>query len=163
VHHYRIVCTYGLHRTIVYVHLLYTMVCTMLVRRFDRGVTFVFFCELNIDDHFLPQTSFSSFLSPSASRSTTVSLPFVSCEFEHCWLVVSCRLRFTMMNMVIAVFLSVVATVSYARTVRAARYGSFRAPAVHYRLYHVGTTIRRCPAKWRVSHLFVLRSPCFSF
>jgi hypothetical protein len=68
-----------------------------------------------------------------------------------------------MMNMVIAVFLSVVATVSYARTVRAARYGSFRAPAVHYRLYHVGTTIRRCPAKWRVSHLFVLRSPCFSF
>jgi hypothetical protein len=41
-----------------------------------------------------------------------------------------------MMNMVIAVFLAVVATVSYARTVRAARCGIISAPAVHYRLYH---------------------------
>jgi hypothetical protein len=85
---YRMHVQYGLHGTVVSVNPLYTMVCTMLVRRFDRGVTFVFFCELNIDHHFLPQTSFSSFLSPSASRSTTVSLPLVSCEFEHCWLVV---------------------------------------------------------------------------
>jgi hypothetical protein len=45
VHHYRIVCVYGLHRTIVYVHPLYTIICTMLVRRFDPGVTFVFFAN----------------------------------------------------------------------------------------------------------------------
>ena len=47
-----------------------------------------FFCELNIVHHFLPQTSLSSFLSPSASRSTTVLLPLVPREFEHCCLVV---------------------------------------------------------------------------
>jgi hypothetical protein len=46
-----------------------------------------------------------------------------------------------MMNMVIAVFLAVVATVLYARTVRAARYGIISAPAVHYHLYHAGMTI----------------------
>lgn len=88
----------------------------------------------------------------------------LSCR-SSCWLLSSCRLwlhhdefgdRFFS-------YCRCVTTVSYARTVRAARYGSFRAPAVHYRLYHAGTTIRRCPAKWRVSHLFVLRSPCFSF
>ncbi len=49
-----------------------------------------FFCELNIVHHFLPQTSLSSFLSPSASCSTTVSLPLVPREFEHCCLVVLC-------------------------------------------------------------------------
>jgi hypothetical protein len=63
------------------------------------------------------------------------------------------------MNMVIAVFLAVVATVSYARTVRAARYGIISAPAVHYRLNHAGTTIQRCPVCISVSHSFLLQSP----
>jgi hypothetical protein len=64
-----------------------------------------------------------------------------------------------MMNMVIAVFLAVVATVLYARTVRAARHGIISAPAVHYRLYHAGTTIQRCPVCISVSHSFLLQSP----
>ncbi len=38
-----------------------------------------------------------------------------------------------------------VTIVSYAGTVRAAWYDSFRAPVVQYRLYHAGTTIWHCP------------------
>jgi hypothetical protein len=103
------------------------------------------FCELHID-HLLPQTSFSSFfLSLSASRSTPVALPLIPGEFEHCCLVVLVDCCFLvvcdcplLMNLVISFFsyCRCVTTVSYARTVRAAWNSSFRAPAVHYRLYH---------------------------
>jgi hypothetical protein len=63
------------------------------------------FCELHID-HFLPQTSLSSFfLSLSASCSTPVLLPLIPGEIEHCCLVIcDC----TMMNLVIAFFLLLV-------------------------------------------------------
>jgi hypothetical protein len=116
---YRMHVQYGLHGTVVSVHLRYSTVCTMLtvgaslpyrmrVRAasydslrapvvhyclYHAGTTIRsrchirFFCELNIVHHFLPQTSLSSFLSPSASRSTTVLPPLVPREFEHCCLV----------------------------------------------------------------------------
>jgi hypothetical protein len=99
-HCYRIVCTYSTGCTVRYY--LYTR-CTLsfVPCWYDNStlpvcisVSHSFFCELNIVHHFPPQTSLFSFLSPSASCSTTVSLPLVPREFEHCCLVVlvDCRL-----------------------------------------------------------------------
>jgi hypothetical protein len=175
---------YGLHGTVVSVHLLYSTVPTMLtvsasllycmpVRaalygsfRSPAGCTVKFvpcwynnstlpsllpsrchnclFCELHIHHHFLPQASFSSFLSLSASLSTPVLLPLIPGEFVHCCLVifVDCCLvvcDFTMMNLVLAYSCCrCVTTILYARTVWATKYGSFRAPTVQYRFYHAG-------------------------
>ncbi len=107
---------------------------------------------------FLPlPLSFLLYHCLAPSRSSWV-WALLSCR--SCWLLSSsCRLQFIMMNMVIAVFLAVVATVSYARTVRAAGYSIISAPAVHYRLYHACTTIWCCPVCISVSHSVVLQSP----
>jgi hypothetical protein len=90
---YRIVCMYTLRAaaTVVSVHPLYSTVCTMLVQRFNIAqfasiVVSHLFCK--IDHHFLPQTSFFSFLSLSAfcspmscSLSFLVSLSIVVLSF----------------------------------------------------------------------------------
>ncbi len=110
---------YGLHDAAVFMHPLYSTVCTMLVRQF--GV--VQFASIVVSQLFvlqtphswpLPSSSFLAFLPfPLSFSSTTVLLPLVPCEFEHCCLVllVDCCLvicDFTMMNLVIAFFLLLV-------------------------------------------------------
>ena len=182
---------YGLHGTVVSVHLLYSTVPTMLTVsatllyhmpvqaalygsfRSPAGCTVAFvpcwyndstlprsshpsrchvclFGKLHIH-HLLPQTSLFSFLSPSASLSTPVSLPLIPGEFVHCCLVVlvdCCCVAcdFTMMNLVLAFFLlfvrhyCIVCTFSTGCMMR-----QFQCTHCTDCLYHAGTTIWRCP------------------
>ena len=113
----------------------YRTICTMLVRfnvnQFaDILVSHLFFFgELHIDHHFLPQPSFSSFPSLSASLSTRVLLPLIPGEFVHCCLVVlvdCCRVvcDFTMMNLVLAVFLTVGASLPYCKHIQCGLHGT---------------------------------------
>ncbi len=134
--------------------LLYSTVCTKCIitiprcpDRIHRGVTFVRFANSTLIPSFLKELPFllSSFpsqllalpLSHSLSFLVSLSIVVSLVVLVDCCLLVVCDCPL-LMNLVIAFFsyCRCVTTVSYARSVRAAWYGSFRAPAVQYRLYH---------------------------
>ena len=106
--------------------------------RIHRGVTFVRFANSTLITSFLKELPFllSSFPSQLLALPLSHSLSFLVSLSIVVFL--SFVIAPLLMNLVIAFFsyCRCVTTVSYARTVRAAWYGSFRAPAVQYRLYH---------------------------
>ncbi len=136
--------------TVVSVHPLYSTICTMmLVWRFNvaQFVSIVVFFLQTPHWSTLPSSNFHYFLyfPPSfllyhclaPSHSWWVWALLWSCPF--CWLLIVVLLFVISPWWIWWMLFSncqYVTTVLYARTVRAAWYGSFHAPAVQYRLYH---------------------------
>jgi hypothetical protein len=86
---YHMPVQYGLHGTVVSVHLRYSTVCTMLVRQFDvapfTGVTFVCFAKSTHIDHFV-LTFVSLFDSDSHNFLYFFSLAlYKECNLSSCY------------------------------------------------------------------------------